>query len=104
MLGLMPFKHNIPLPSKPVYTLGEVEDYIMFLFIKLQNPEYNLRHLPEGKIKHFQIQIYKEEVCILAKTGEFPIIFFLNGTSSACLVQHNFSYDLQNSMSNYIII
>lgn len=76
MLGLMPFKHNIPLPSKPVYTLGEVEDYIMFLFIKLQNPEYNLRHLPEGKIKHFQIQIYKEEVCILAKTGEFPIIFF----------------------------
>lgn len=90
MLGLMPFKHNIHLPSKPVYTLGEVWDYIMFLFNKLQN--LNLRHLPEGNFKHFQIQIHKEEVCILAKSGEFP--------SSACLVQHNCSYHLQNSMSN----
>lgn len=40
MLGLMPFKHDIHLPSKPVYTLGEVWDYIMFLFNKLQNPEF----------------------------------------------------------------
>lgn len=35
MFGLMLFKYNIFLLLKFVYILGEVEDYIMFLFIKL---------------------------------------------------------------------